>query len=163
MAKTRKRKQERLVHLSPGPLPVRFGERFAGQLLVFCDASQKRHGGLAAVLFPDPEQPPLTFSLSVAAIGSNELELQAALFALHQAAQHFPGRRLALFTDNSDAASRLACACALGLEQDPALAAMAPTPDFAALLALASVHWLKGHATCRGNALADEIAGHAAC
>ena len=162
MPKARKRKPPGILHLSPGPLPARYGERFADQVLVFCDASRKRHGGLAAVLFPDPGAPPVSFSCTVTASGSNELELQAALFALEQAGLHFPGRRLALFTDNSDAALRLAAACQPGAEVDPALATMAPELDLAALLALASVHWLKGHGTCRGNALADELAGTAA-
>lgn len=162
MPKTRKRKLPPVVHLSPGPLPVRYGERFAGQLLVFCDASRKQHGGLAAVIFADPEQAPLSLSRSVAACGSNELELQAAVFALEQAALHFPGRRLALFTDNSDAALRLATACEKGIAADPALAGLSPAGNLAALLATASVHWLKGHGSCRGNALADQLAGAAA-
>ena len=166
MTKPRKRRPPRRLHPSPGPLPRRFAERFAddfaGRLLVFCDASLKRHGGLAAVFFAEPDQPPLGFSRSVAAAGSNELELQAALFALQQAALHFPGRRLALFTDNSDAALRLGNAAARGLAADPALGAMLPGVDLASLLAPASVHWLKGHATCRGNILADELAGAAA-
>jgi ribonuclease HI len=162
MPKTRKRQPPRILHQSPGPLPDRFGERFAGQLLVFCDASRKRHGGLAAVLFANPEQPPLSFSRRVTVTGSNELELRAALFALQQAALHFPGRRLALFTDNSDAASRLATACEHGAHADPGLLALVPVHELAALLAAASVHWLKGHGTCRGNTLADELAGAAA-
>ena len=168
MTKHRKRRPPRRLHPSPGPLPRRFAERFAdalaGRLLVFCDASLKRHGGLGAVLFadPDPDQPPLSLSRSVTAAGSNQLELQAALFALQQAALHFPGQPLALFTDNSDAALRLSKAVQQGPAADPALAALLPDVDLAALLAPASVHWLKGHATCRGNILADELAGAAA-
>jgi ribonuclease HI len=162
MPKRRKKKLLRVLHQSTGPLPLRLADRFAGQLLIFCDASKKRHGGLAAVLFAGDEQPPVTASQTVPAIGSNELELQAALFALLQAARHFPGRPFTLFTDNTDTAIRLSRVQVLGLAHDPDLVAMLPELDLAEGLAHASIHWLKGHSSCRGNTLADELAGAAA-
>ena len=163
MRKKPRRKPEKIVRPSPGPLPVRFGDRFAGQVLVFCDASRKRHGGLAVVIFADEDDSsPTALSRTVAATGSNELELQAVLFGLQQAAELFPGRRLALFTDNSDAATCLNRAREHGISSDPVLAGMLPDGEIASLLEHASIHWLKGHATCRGNILADELAGMAA-
>lgn len=162
MPKRRKKKPLREPPLSTGPLPLRLSDRFAGQLLVFCDASRKQHGGLAAVIFAAADQLPIKASQTVPAIGSNELELQAALFAILQAARNFPGRQFALFTDNTDAAIRLTRAKELGLADDPDLAAMLPGSDLVSGLAHASIHWLKGHSTCRGNALADELAGLAA-
>jgi prepilin-type processing-associated H-X9-DG protein len=158
----RKNKAASPLHHLGGPLPARFGDRFAGQLLVFCDASRKRHGGLAAVLFFDGETVSVSASCTVPATGSNELELQANLFGLQQAERHFPGRPLAVFTDNQDAATRLNRASELGLAQDPALATMLHGLDLAGILAHASIHWVKGHSTCRGNVLADELAGAAA-
>lgn len=148
--------------MSEGPLPARFGDAFAGQLLVFCDASRKRHGGLASVLFSEANALPLTSTRTVPAIGSNELELQAALFALFHAGKHFPQRNLFLFSDNQDAVARLARAKDQGSESDPALASMLPELDLAGALARASFRWLKGHSSCRGNAIADELAAGAA-
>lgn len=162
MAKRRKKKPERVIHLSPGPLPRRLAERFPDLPLVFSDASQLRHGGLAAVLFRDHDSEPLIATRSVPAAGSNALELQAALFALGEAHRHFPGRPLALFSDNRDAVDRLNRAKTAGLAQDPALAAMPGATDLATMLAAASIHWIRSHATCRGNALADEQARVAA-
>lgn len=162
MPRKRKKKIVRLIHQSAGPLPLRYGDRFAGCLLVFSDASLKRQGGLAAVLFSNPESAPLVATRSVPLLGSNELELQAALFALQQAHQHFPGRQLALFSDNQDAVNRLS----RGKEQispgDPDLAQMLAALDIPEALDHASIHWIKGHGTCRGNTLADQHAAAAA-
>ena len=55
MAKRRKKKAAPLIHLSAGPLPPRLAERHADRRLIFSDASQLRHGGLAAVLFADAD------------------------------------------------------------------------------------------------------------
>lgn len=162
MAKRRKKKAERVIHLSPGPLPRRLAERFPAGPLVFSDASQLRHGGLAAVLFLDHDSEPLIATRSVPADGSNALELQAALFALSEAHRHFPSQPFALFADNRDAVDRLNRAKTAGLAQDPALAAMSGATNLETLLAAASIHWVQGHATCRGNALADEQARVAA-
>ena len=107
MPRRRKKKIVRVIHPSAGPLPLRLAPLHVGELLVFSDASQKRHGGLAAVLFDKPDGEPRVSTRSVALTGSNELELQAALFALAQAQQHFPARPLALFSDNQDAVARL--------------------------------------------------------
>lgn len=162
MPKKRKKKTLPAVRLSDGPLPLRYAGRFDGQLLVFSDASLKRHGGLAAVLFAEPDGTPLIGTRTVPATGSNELELQAALFGLEEARRHFPGRRLTLFCDNRDAVSRLDRARALGLAQDPALAAMLAEREIADALDTAGVCWVQGHARCRGNALADQHAVAAA-
>lgn len=161
MPRRRKKKVTRIVQPSVGPLPTRLAARFAG-LLVFSDASQKRHGGLAAVLFADPDAEALIESRSVAALGSNELELQAALFALEQAQRHFPGQTLTLFADNRDAIDRLQRSRSQGLEQDPELAARLDALDLTATLSLAAFCWVQGHATCRGNLLADQHAAAAA-
>lgn len=158
----RKRRVVRVNHLSPGPLPAKLAARFTGQLLVFSDASCKRHGGLAAVLFDDHAGEPIIASRAVALAGSNDLELKAAVFALEEGSRRFPGRSLALFSDNSDAVARLTRAAALGLAQDAALAAICGTPGVAAALAGASFCWVRGHGTCRGNALADLHAAAAA-
>ena len=162
MSKRRKKKIVRVIHQTVGPLPLRLAERFAGDLLVFSDASQKRQGGLAAVLFGDAASAPLISTRSVPLLGSNELELQAALFALSQAQQHFPGRQLALFSDNQDAVARLSRACAQGLAQDPELMRMLAAFDLGTSLAHVAVCWVKGHSSCRGNTLADLHAAEAA-
>jgi ribonuclease HI len=158
----RKKKVVRVIHPSVGPLPLKLAGGFAGFLLVFSDASCRRHGGLAAVLFDDHEGEPLVATRTVAPGGSNELELSAAIFALEEAARLFPGRALALFSDNSDAVARLARAATLGLAQDAALQALCGGPGVASALASASFCWVRGHATCRGNTLADLHAAAAA-
>lgn len=162
MPRRRKKKIVRVIHQSAGPLPLRLAGRFVGCRLIFSDASQKRHGGLAAVLFDDPESAPLVATRSVALAGSNELELQAALFGLEQAHRHFPGQPVALFSDNQDAVVRLGRAKAEGLGQDPALARMLMDMEIASVLDQASVCWVQGHSGCRGNTLADMHAREAA-
>lgn len=164
MARKRKKKIARLIHQSTGPLPLRHAGRFAGHLLVFSDASRQKQGGMAAVMFNDehPATLPLVSRCSVAPGGSNELELQAALFALHQAKQYFPGRPVALFSDNQDAVSRLNRARERGLAQDPALAQMLLALAIGDALSTASIRWIKGHGNCRGNTLADRHAAAAA-
>lgn len=153
MARRRKKKIIRPLHLSAGPLPLKLAAQFDGLLLVFCDASLRRHGGLAAVLFDGDGQAPLVSQRTVALAGSNELEFAAALFALDEAEKHFPGRPFALFSDNSDAIERLKRAQAGCAEAD---IAWRPVPDAVTLC------WIKGHASCRGNALADRYAAEAA-
>lgn len=114
------------------------------------------------MIFDDPDAEPVVTGCTVPLIGSNELELQAALFALLQAERFFPGRQLALFTDNQDAASRLNRAKALGMGQDGSLAEILPALDVANSLSRASIRWVKGHSSCRGNTLADRYARDAA-
>ena len=162
MPRRRKKTVPPTIHLSAGPLPLRLSERFAGHLLVFSDASQRRQGGLAAVIFSDSASEPLVATCSVPLTGSNELELQAALFALQQARQHFPERPAALFSDNQDAVLRLNRAIEQGLAQAPELAQMLGNHDIDTALNNMVVHWIKGHSTCRGNALADQHAATAA-
>jgi len=151
-----------IVHLSLGPLPAKIADQFADRLLVFSDASLKRQAAGVAVFFADPAAEPQVATRIFATMGSNELELRAALFALAQAAQLYPAAEPALFCDNQDAVLRLQRAKILGLAQDSALAAMLPELDLAAALARATVHWVKGHGACRGNALADHYAALAA-
>lgn len=162
MPRRRKKKPVRIIHQSAGPLPLRLAARFADQLLVFSDASQKRHGGLAAVLFAAPDAEPLIATRTVAPIGSNELELEAALFGLEQAQNHFPDQALTLFSDNLDTVTRLSRSRSLGLGQDLELAAMLAAREVTATLERAAFCWVQGHASCRGNALADQHAAAAA-
>ena len=162
MPKRRKKKAPPPIRLSAGPLLDRLSLPFSGQLLVFTDASRQQHGGLAAVLYAPTEDQPRIATRSVPAIGSNELELQAAVFGLEQAAHHFPGTRAALFSDNQDAVNRLRRAKTTGSRQDPALCTSFPQHDLDSLLANISLNWIPGHARCRGNAVADEQARSAA-
>ena len=158
----RKRKPSAPLPLSIGPLPAKLTEQFAGQRLVFSDANRLQHGGLAAVLFEHSDTASHIATRSIPAGPSNELELRAAVFALQTASQVFAGAPFALFADNSDAIERLQQAQCRGSEHDGALQAMFPNDDLNALLAPASLHWIKGHGRCRGNALADEQARLAA-
>lgn len=155
MAKRRKKKVERIVHLSPGPLPERLLLRFPDHGLVFTDASRLRHGGLAAILYRTADAEPEIITCSVAPIGSNELELQAALFGLEQAARLFAGQRFALFSDNLDAITRLTDCKQRGIAADKKLLSLFPTGDIDSLLQHATPSWIPGHGRCRGNALAD--------
>ncbi len=162
MPKRRPKKKDRLLYPSVGPLPAKYAGRFAGHVLVFSDASEKRHGGQAAVIFADPAGEPEISSRTTTLIGSNEQELQAALFALQLAGNRFPEARLALFSDNLDAVNRLQRAKMLGLADDGELAQMLAGLDSAPLLERAEISWIKAHATCRGNRLADQHAALAA-
>ena len=162
MAKRRKKKVERIVHLSSGPLPERLLLRFPGHGLLFTDASRLRHGGLAAILYRTADAEPEIFTCSVPPIGSNELELQAAIFGLEQAARLLPGQRFALFSDNQDAITRLTRCKERGITQDEQLAALLPGRNLDALLQHATPNWIPGHGHCRGNALADQQARGAA-
>ncbi len=162
MAKRRKKKAERVIHLSAGPLPPKLAERHANGPLVFSDASQLRHGGLATVLFADADSEAQVATRSVPLIGSNELELQAALFALEEVSRHFPGQPAALFSDNLDTVTRLGRAKAQGSAQDGALVERFAGLDIDALLLTVEICWVPGHGCCRGNALADLHAREAA-
>ena len=161
MARRKKKKAARLIHLSAGPLPARFSAAAAGRCLAFSDASRQQHGGLAVVLYPADGSAAKVVTRSVAVEGSNELELRAALLALEQAAIHFPGVPLALFSDNQDAVLRLNRALTLGLNQDPGLAAR--LPGASGISAVDTIiRWIPGHSSCRGNAEADHHARQAA-
>lgn len=162
MPRKRPKKTNRPTTPSPAPLPARLAPAFADLLQVFSDASQRRHGGLAAVLFADAGAEPLVTTRTIAVQGSNELELLAALFALAQARAHFPGRQLALFSDNRDAIDRLDRASRQGLAGDPALAALLAANGLTDMLAVSTFRWVRAHATCRGNLLADAAAAAAA-
>lgn len=162
MAHRRTKKPPPTIYLSIGPLPKKLAERHAGQRLVFCDASLKHHGGLAAVLFRDEQSEPLIFTRTVPATGSNELELAAALFALAESRRAFPDQPVSLFSDNRVAMDRLNKALAEGLSGDPELADLLAIWSIDALPAKTRYQWIPGHATCRGNAMADELAGKAA-
>lgn len=158
MPKRRKKKIVRTIHPSVDPLPQRLAAQFADRLQVFSDASQKRHGGLAAVMFTKPESEALVFTKTVPLMGSNELELQAALFALAQANEQFPGQVLALFSDNLDAVTRLNRYKSEGSDQDKELVQMLIANELPSCLDHATICWIKGHASCRGNLLADQHA-----
>jgi len=162
MPKRRKKKLVRVIHPSPGPLPLRLAPLYVDKLLVFSDASQKRQGGLAAVLFATPASEALIETRSVPITGSNELELQAAIFALEQAQRHFPDRPFALFSDNHDAVLRLNRGKTEGLVQDAELRQRLEGSGIADSLSKATICWIKGHGSCRGNILADQHAAEAA-
>ena len=162
MSKRRKKKIVRVIHPSPGALPRRLVDEYAGCRLVFSDASLQRHGGLAAVLFADNAGEPQVATCRVAPVGSNELELQAALFALAEAEKHFSGEALALFSDNQPAVIRLSQAWAEGTEGDPELAGLLAAQCIAPGRVSARFRWVPGHAGCRGNLLADAAARAAA-
>ena len=159
----KKPKKKRVIYQSIGPLPARIEGRYVGQLLVFTDASNQRHGGLAAVLFDPEATEPLVEVCTIPSMGSNELELQALLFGLFQAERHFPARPLTLFSDNIDAVNRLLRAKALGIQQDEGLKAAFPGLNIDLALTMADFCWIKGHSFCRGNTLADMHAREAAC
>ena len=158
----RKRKPPAPLPLSIGPLPAKLSEQFAGQRLVFSDASRQHHGGLAAVLFTEGNDASHIATLSVPLAGSNELELRAAVFALQTASIAFAGMPFALFSDNSDAIKRLQRAQGQGSASDAGLSQMFSGADLDTLLGPVSLYWIKGHGRCRGNALADEQARRAA-
>lgn len=162
MSKRRKKQAAPVRHLSTAPLPARLMPGFSDLPLVFTDASRLRHGGLSAVLYADAAGEPLTFARSVPLDGSNELELRAAVFGLEQADRLYPGMAFALFSDNLDAIRRLARAKMLGCALDTELGERFPGQPLDAWLAQANLNWIKGHGTCRGNALADAQARVAA-
>lgn len=162
MPKRRKKKAARPQYLSAGPLPARMADQFVSHRLVFSDASRKRQGGLAAVLFAPPDGLPVIATRSVPLVGSNELELQAVLFAMEEARKYFPGELTALFSDNRDAVDRLCRAKENGLNDDPELAHMLLQLDMDALPAATHFFWIRSHAICLGNVLADFHAGQAA-
>lgn len=162
MSKRRKKQAAPVRHLSTAPLPARLMPGFSDLPLVFTDASRLRHGGLSAVLYADAAGEPLTFARSVPLEGSNELELGAAVFGLEQADRLYPGMAFALFSDNLDAIRRLARAKMLGSALDAELGERFPGQPLDAWLAQANLNWIKGHGTCRGNALADAQARVAA-
>jgi ribonuclease HI len=162
MPRRRKKKPVRILYQSHGPLPLRLAGQFEGRLLVFSDASRRRHGGLAAVLFPAAADQPLISTRTVPLAGSNELELQAALFGLATAQAHFPDQPLALFSDNQDAVIRLNQARSRGFVEDTALTGMFEAAGLATTLDQTAICWVKAHASCRGNTLADFHAAAAA-
>jgi len=162
VSKRRKKQAAPVRHLSTAPLPARLMPGFSDLPLVFTDASRLRHGGLSAVLYADAAGEPLTFTRSVPLDGSNELELRAAVFGLEQADRLYPGMAFALFSDNLDAIRRLSRAKMLGCALDTELGERFPGQPLDAWLAQANLNWIKGHGTCRGNALADAQARAAA-
>jgi ribonuclease HI len=107
-------------------------------------------------------QKPIIATQTVPLDGSNALEFQAVLFALAQASINFPGQPFALFTDNRDAADRLQRAKIQGLVQDAELAQRLNQQGTTDAFAHASICWIKSHASCRGNTLADQHAAEAA-
>ncbi|RIX42449.1 MAG: hypothetical protein D3M94_18075 [Rhodocyclales bacterium GT-UBC] len=162
MPRKRRKKVARPTYLSVGPLPERLMPKYADRLLVFSDASNRRQGGLAVVLFADVFAAPLVAVRSVPLQGSNELELQAALFALAEVVRRFPQRPFTLFSDNHDAVLRLQRAARDGLAQDQPLAAMFLHLGLGRLPDDCDIQWIRAHGTCRGNALADQHAARAA-
>lgn len=155
MARRRKKPPQRVPPLSAGPLPAKLAARFPVGPWIFSDASKLHRGGLAAVLYRDDVSEPTVATCSVAPVGSNALELLAALFALSEAGRHFPGLGGTLFSDNRDAVDRLQRAKSHGLAADPELATLPEAAGLGELLARIEICWVPGHAACRGNALAD--------
>lgn len=165
MARRRQKKPVRVIPLSHGPLPRKFDGQFTTCPLVFSDASRQERGGLAAVIYTNADLTPQVLTRTVPAIGSNELELQAALMALDHMARHFPGQAFALFSDNLDTVNRLCRFKIQGLPDEAITAHQAPDALPLALpltLDRATIIWIPGHAACRGNAVADQQARLAA-
>lgn len=158
MPKRRKKKTVRQYDLSPGALPAKLSDKFEGYVLVFCDASKKTYAGIAAILFAGNCSEPLAFAATTAMKGSNELELEAALFALHQANLQFPDQPIALFSDNQDTVVRLKNVRQHGIASDPFLSNRFANLNIHDALNRLSVNWIKSHSHCRGNALADQYA-----
>lgn len=163
MSRRKPKKKIRVIYQSAGPLPQRIAHLYAGQLLVFTDASHQWHGGLAAVLFSSPEAEPIIETRTVPALGSNTLELHAVLFGLLQAEIHFPESPLTVFSDNLDAVNALKQAKTNGVQNLDALPAEFSLSIIEMVLSRAEFRWVKGHSYCRGNTLADLHAGNAAC
>jgi len=161
MPRTKKKRKVEL-YLSVGPLPDKYADQYRDHLLVFCDASKKRYGGLAAVLFDGFGAEPEISTSTIAPSGSNGLELQAVILGLQLAEQRYPGRSLVLFTDNQDAVSRLTRKKALGVDHDAPLSLMLEEHGIANVLGRSEICWIKSHWTSRGNALADQYARKAA-
>jgi len=155
MSRRRKKKIVRPIHPSVGPLSWRLAGYFPGRRLVFSDASLQRHGGLAAVLFADEDSEPLIRTRTVAPVGSNELELLAALFALEEAGRVYPGQAITLFSDNQPAVERLSRAWRQALAADPELLSLLAARGIETAAVAASFCWVPGHGSCRGNLLAD--------
>lgn len=156
----KKKKTLRVTYPSAGPLPARIATLFADCILVFSDASLKRMGGLSAVFFQTPDSSPQVCTRSVMATGSNELELQALVFAVQKSECLFAGSKRAFFSDNQDAVIRLKelqKSCNI-TEFQPLFGQSAPNLDPQEI----NFHWIKGHGTCRGNLIADEHARLAA-
>lgn len=162
MARRRKKKVAPVIHMSVGALPDKLAARYSAGPLVFSDASLRRQGGLAAVLFADGKATPRIETRSVPAMGSNQLELQALLFGLQQGGQHFPEQSFTLFSDNQDGVIRLNRAKQDGLARDGELAALLAGMAIEPVLGWATIAWVKGHGRCLGNALADRHAAEAA-
>jgi ribonuclease HI len=160
--KRRKKKIARQYHQSPGALPSKLADKFDGKILVFSDASKKIHAGIAAILFASNSCAPLVFSATTPMLGSNELELEAVLFALRMAFFKFPDRNIALFSDNQDAVARLTNAQQHGIDSDPVLSNRFSELKIHGSLNQVSINWIKSHAYCRGNTLADQFARDAA-
>jgi hypothetical protein len=76
MAKKRKKKVVRFIYQSVGPLPLRLAGHYAGLPMVFSDASAKRCGGLAAVLFGDTNAEAIITTQSVPLDASNALSFR---------------------------------------------------------------------------------------
>ena len=123
-------------------------------------------GEVAAGIFQQLAEVPALLLQAAAQGAAGEVQVGGdqfqCRFALQQAALHFPGRPIALFSDNQDAVGRLNRAREQGLSQDPALARMLHALGLADFPATASIRWIKGHGTCRGNTLADQHAAAAA-
>lgn len=156
----KKKKPLRVIYPSAGPLPARIAALFDDKVLVFSDASLKKMGGLSAVFFQNHESSPQIFTRSVTATGSNELELQALVFAVQQSERLFSGSKRAFFSDNQDAVERIK-QMQNGIEVTQLkqmFGQISPNLNPQEI----TFHWIKAHGTCRGNLIADEQARLAA-
>lgn len=152
----KKKKPLRVTYPSAGPLPKRIAALFEDAILVFSDASLKKTGGLSAVFFQNQESPPQIFTRSVTATGSNELELQALIFAVQQSERLFAGSKRAFFSDNQDAVTRFK-QLQNGIDNAELNQMFGHTSPILNAQEI-TFHWIKGHGTCRGNLIADEHA-----
>jgi ribonuclease HI len=158
----KKKKSVREYYPSAGPLPLRFADRYANHMLVFSDASLKKHGGLASIIFQTTESSPHISTRTVEPSGSNRLELAALLFAWDHSMDVEAEAKRALFSDNQDAITRLKQAQMHGTHQDVELHLLLEQQKHRLTFDNIEFCWIKGHGCCRGNLLADQNARHAA-
>lgn len=158
----KKKKTVHVVYPSAGPLPTRIAEKYPDHMLIFSDASMKKFGGLACVIFLTAESTPLISTRTVEPSGSNNLELAALLFAWNQSMHFQTEAKRALFSDNQDAITRLNLASSKGLDQDADLRQLIEQQEHKLAFDNIEFCWVKGHGNCRGNLLADLNASQAA-
>lgn len=132
-------------------------------LQIFTDGSCRDSGGLGAVIMhPDLPKPKLCKSTTITD-DSHTIEFRAALFGLKSAIREFPKEEMSLFLDNQGVVALLRRL----KEGELSVKHLSPKLrkfidfDLCHTLGKTSIFWVKGHASCEGNRLADRCAGNA--